>query len=128
MTKIKVKVDKTVNGYSAHAEKYAAFTTGDTVAELTSNMVEALNLYFEAEGKGKVIDHGDLSFELQLTSVFEVFPVINMKALANRLDMNNTLLSQYASGKKKPSARQTEKILQGINEVGRELAELNLIS
>jgi transcriptional regulator with XRE-family HTH domain len=64
---------------------------------------------------------------MELTSVFAVYPVLNMKALANRLNMNHTLLSQYATGKKKPSQRQVAKILEGINTVGRELAELNLL-
>lgn len=125
MTKIKVKVESTETGYSAYAEKYAAFTTGSTVPELISNMVESLNFYFEE--KGKVVTARDLAFEMELTSVFTVYPVLNMKALANRLNMNHTLLSQYATGKKKPSQKQVAKILKGINAVGRELAELNLL-
>jgi predicted RNase H-like HicB family nuclease len=128
MTKIKVKVEKTTTGFSAYAEKYAAFTTGKTVAELIANMVESLNLYFEEAKNKKVVTPNDLLFEVDLTSVFEVFPVINMKALSRRLGMNYTLISQYASGKKKPSTKQTEKIVEGINEIGRELSELSLIS
>lgn len=127
MTKIKVKVEKTTTGFSAYADKYPAFTTGRTVEELIANMVESLNLYFEAEGKGKIIDQNDLRFELDLTSVFEVYPIINMKALARRLGMNYTLMAQYASGKKKPSPKQTEKIVEGIHEIGRELSELQLV-
>lgn len=67
-------------------------------------------------------------FEVDLTSVFEVFPVINVKALSGRLGMNYTLISQYATGKKKPSAKQAEKIMEGIHEIGRELSELTLIA
>jgi transcriptional regulator with XRE-family HTH domain len=91
-------------------------------------MVESLNLYFEEAKNKKVVTPNDLLFEVDLTSVFEVFPVINMKALSRRLGMNYTLISQYASGKKKPSTKQTEKIVEGINEIGRELSELSLIS
>jgi REP element-mobilizing transposase RayT len=40
---------------------------------------------------------------------------------------NENRLSQYATGKKKPSPKQTEKILEGIHEVGRELTEINLV-
>jgi hypothetical protein len=40
--------------------------------------------------------------------------------------MNETLLSQYVQGRKKPSQKQTNKILQGIQQVGRELSNLNL--
>ena len=128
MAKIKVKVEKTTTGFSAYAERYSAFTTGRTVAELVTNMVESLNLYFEEAGAKKVVTPNDLLFEVDLTSVFEVFPVINVKALSGRLGMNYTLISQYASGKKKPSAKQAEKILKGIHEIGRELSELTLIA
>ena len=40
--------------------------------------------------------------------------------------MNATLLSQYVSGTKTPSKKQTEKILSGIHQIGRELADINL--
>lgn len=128
MTKIKVKVEKTRTGFSAYAAKYAAFTTGRSVAELTANMVESLNLYFEEAKVRKKVTESDLHFEVDLTSIFEVFPIINVKALSNRLGMNYTLISQYATGKKKPSAKQTEKIMEGIHEIGRELSELTLIA
>ena len=128
MTKIKVRVEKTRTGFSAYAEKYSAFTTGKTVQDLVSNMVESLNLYFEEAGSKKEVTAGDILFEVDLTSVFEVFPVINVKALSDRLGMNYTLISQYATGKKKPSPKQTEKIMEGIHEIGRELSELMLIA
>jgi len=127
MAKITVKVEKTTTGFSAYADKYSAFTTGRTVEELVANMVESLNLYFEAEGKGRVIAQNDLRFELELASIFDVYPIINMKALSNRLGMNYTLLAQYASGKKKPSPKQAEKIIEGIHAIGRELTELQLV-
>ena len=128
MAKIKVRFEKTMTGFSAYAEKYSAFTTGKTVAELMTNMVESLNLYFEEAGIKKVITPNDLLFEVDLTSVFEVFSVINVRALSGHLGMNYTLIAQYATGKKKPSPKQTEKIMQGIHEIGRQLSELNLIA
>jgi hypothetical protein len=41
--------------------------------------------------------------------------------------MNESLLSQYVQGRKRPSEKQTDKILQGINQIGKELSEINLI-
>jgi hypothetical protein len=40
--------------------------------------------------------------------------------------MNPTLLSHYVQGRKKPSATQTEKILKGIREIGKELSDLSI--
>ena len=128
MKKIRVKVEKTPTGFSAYAEKYPAFTTGATVAELIANMVKSINLYFEESGDEKVVTPNDLQFIVEVTSVFEAYPIINVKALARRIGMNYTLLSQYATGKKKPSPKQAGKIVDGIHEVGRELSELNLIA
>ena len=128
MAKIKVKVEKTRTGFSAYAEKYAAFTTGKSVQELTANMVEALNLLFEAEQKERIVTKHDVSFEMELANIFEVYTVINMKALSSRVGMNYSLLSQYATGKKKPSPKQSAKIINGIHEIGRELVELTLVS
>ncbi len=126
MKKIIVKVEKTTTGFSAYAEKYPAFTTGRNSAELIGNMVDSINTYFEAENVKRKITPRDLSFEVQISSVFEVFP-INVKALSKRIGMNYSLLSQYANGKKSPSQKQTEKIVTGIHEIGRELTEINLV-
>src|ERR1700741_4920076 len=109
MKKIIIKVEKTNTGFSAYAQKYAAFTTGENSAELTTNMVDALNTYFGASGIKKAVTASDLSFEVQMQSVFEVFP-INIKALSRRIGMNYTLLSQYANGKKSPSPKQVDRI------------------
>lgn len=125
MTKIKVKVERTATGYSAYAEKFAAFTTGRTAQDLTKNMVEAINLYYEASGVEKVVKAKDIQFEVEMSSVFDIFPVLKVKPLAERVGMNYTLLNQYATGKKKPSPKQRERILKAIHQVGLELSELH---
>ena len=53
--------------------------------------------------------------------------MINAKFLAEKIGMNATLLSQYVSGTKKPSPKQTEKILSGIHQIGQEPLEINLL-
>ena len=126
MKKVLIKVEKTETGFSAYSKKYPAFTTSQNAPDLITNMVDSLNGYFEAENLKKRVSPSDLSFEMDLTSVFDVFP-INVKALSRRIGMNYTLLSQYATGRKKPSRNQTHKILNGIHEVGRELTEVKLM-
>lgn len=128
MTKIKINVEKTETGFSGYAKKNAAFTTGRSVEELYANMVDSLNLLFDAEGRSRKVSARDLTFEMELTNIFEVYPVINMRALSKRLGMNYTLLSQYAKGKRRPSAKQSERIIESIHEIGRELTELNLVN
>ena len=124
--KIVAIIEKTNTGFSAFAVDYPAFTTGKTISELSKNIVEALNLYFEDDEIH--ITAKNVNFEIDLKQFFQHYRVINSKFLAERIGMNPALLSQYVQGRKKPSDQQTEKILNGIHEIGRELSELSLVT
>lgn len=125
MKKIEMIVERTRSGYSAYAKKYSVATTGKNLNELKENIVEALNLYFEE--KGRRITAADIKVILDLPQFFEFYRVINAKALSERIGMNQSLLAQYISGKKKPSAAQTERIFKGVRQLGKELSELDLV-
>ncbi len=123
--KIKIIIEKTETGFSAYSEEYPIFTTGKSITELQNNSVEATQMYFEEQTKKITIDN--IKFEFDFKQFFQYYNVINAKILAKRIGMNATLLSQYVSGRKKPSETQTEKILLGIHQIGQELSEMNLI-
>ena len=123
--KVKMIVEKTDTGFSAYSQDQAIYTTGRTISELIENAYEAANLYFE-DDKIK-ITHENLKFEIDFKQFFQYYKVINSKVLADKIGMNPTLLSQYVQGHKKPSDAQTEKILAGIHQIGKELIEINLI-
>ena len=60
--KIEMIVERTKTGYSAYSAKHPVFTVGKTLQELKTNMLEALNLHFEAKGKIFTrVEHRDLS-------------------------------------------------------------------
>ena len=61
---IKMIVEKTTTGFSAYSEKLPVHTEGTSLDELKSNMIEALNLYFQNESK--VISEEDLSVQFIL--------------------------------------------------------------
>ena len=123
--KIKMIVEKTDTGFSAYSEDYPIFTTGKTIPELINNAYEAAQLFFEEENLE--ISHENIKFEIDFKQFFQYYKVLNSKFLAEKIGMNPTLLSQYIQGRKKPSEKQTEKILAGIQQIGRELSEMNLI-
>ena len=118
-------VEKTKTGYSAYAEKYPVYTVGNSLEELKTNILEALNLYFEKQGK--TIAENELKISLDLPQFFEFYKVINAKALSERIGMNQGLLAQYIKGIKKPSPMQTQRILKGVQQVGKELAAIRFI-
>jgi len=124
--KIKLTVEKTDTGFSAFSEVYPVFTTGKTFTELLKNAVEAINLYL-TDQDSQVVEK-NIEFEIDLQQFFQYYRVINSKFLAQRIGMNESLLSQYVQGRKKPSPKQTNKILQGVQQVGRELSNLNLFT
>jgi len=125
MKKINLIVEKTSTGFSAYAEDLPVFTTGKSMTELKANILEATNLYQKEIG-GNAISLDDINITLDLPQFFEYFKVINAKALSERVGMNQSLLAQYVGGQKKPSAKQVDKILTGIRELGRELTELQI--
>ena len=130
MKKLKKKflfiVEKTDTGFSIYSADLPVFTTAKNSAEIYSNILEALNLYLEDQGK--VAEASNIKLQLDLQQFFQHYRVINAKYLAQRIGMNETLLSQYVQGHKNPSEKQSYRILQGIHEIGRELSEINLIN
>ncbi len=125
--KIKVTITKEDKGYSAIALTKSKFisTEAENFSELLPNILEAINLSFE--DLYIVFSKEEIQFSYDLQSFFEYYKVINAKALSERIGMNQSLLAQYISGIKKPSQTQTNKIMMGIQQVGKELSELQLI-
>ncbi|HEX8506341.1 MAG TPA: hypothetical protein VF630_13315 [Hymenobacter sp.] len=123
MKPIEFIVERTPTGYSAYATDQDVYSVGSTLAELKANLVEALNLHHA--GAGHAYTEADLKVVLDLAQFFAFYKVINAAALAARIGMPQSLLAQYINGSKKPSAKQTNRILAGVRSVGRELADMH---
>jgi len=121
---IKMTVIKEDSGFSANTTVGQHFiaTDGNDIEELIKNVLEAINLTFEEKGMVYTID--EIVLKPDLPSFFEFYKVINAKALSKRIGMNQSLLAQYINGNKKPSPTQTQRILKGVQQVGKELAAI----
>ncbi|RAJ87868.1 helix-turn-helix protein [Chitinophaga dinghuensis] len=129
MKRIVFVVEKTGTGYSAFAknfEKYPIGTTGKNMRDLRKNILDATHLFQDAHHL-KHAKEDDIIISLDLHQFFEYYKIINATALAERIGMSQSLLSQYANGIKSPSEKQTNKILQGIRELGKEFTQLELV-
>jgi hypothetical protein len=125
--KLHVTILKENVGYSAtivSKNKFIA-SEADTLNLLLSNLIEAINLTFEEYGFTYQLN--ELKFTYDLESFFEFYSVINAKALSERIGMNQSLLAQYIKGTKKPSDAQIRRILSGVQQIGKELAEVQLL-
>lgn len=119
-------VEKTETGFSAFSEESPIYTTGKNITDLQKNIVEAMQL---ANDETTVdISSENIELEIDIKQLFKFYRVINSKFLAERIGMNPTLLSQYVIGIKKPSRKQTDRILTGIHEIGKELSEIKLVN
>lgn len=124
---IHITVIKEDTGYSASASIEDNFiaTEGETFEALKNNILEAVNFTFE--DKGFTYNAEEIKFSYDLESFFAFYKVINVKALSVRIGMNQSLLSQYIKGVKKPSPTQTKRILNGVQQIGRELSEVRFL-
>lgn len=128
MKKIVFIVEKSGTGYSAYAEedRYPVGTTGRNMAELRKNILDAMNTWTEYKGL-KEVGEKDVIVRLDLAQFFEYYKVINASALAERIGISQSLLSQYANRIKVPSEKQVNRILTGIKELGKEFIHLELV-
>jgi thymidine kinase len=125
--KIKIIVTKEDTGYSASTLVNTNFiaTEAESFEELKTTILEAVNFSFEEKGFVYAID--EIQFEYDLESFFDFYKVINAKALSDRIGMNQSLLAQYIKGIKKPSIPQRKRILEGVQQIGKELSEVRFL-
>lgn len=64
MQKIVMNVEKTATGFSAYAQDFDVATTAPDWSTLITNMLEALNLYFENEGFTILLEDLDINMEV----------------------------------------------------------------
>ncbi len=125
--KIELTIIKEDSGYSAIGqwENRGLATSGDNWEHLQKMIGEMVNLVFEDLGYTYTLDEIKMKYDLE--SFFDFYKIINAKALSERIGMNQSLLAQYIKGIKKPSTMQTQRILNGVQQIGRELAEVRFI-
>jgi predicted RNase H-like HicB family nuclease len=110
MNKITAIVEKTDTGYSAYLPEVPGIATAaDTFSELRENVKEAINLHVETANEYKEEIPDILKAEYVVDFKFDIQPfmewmskVMSQRGLSEISNMNESLISQYASGKKKP--------------------------
>ena len=116
-------IEKVEGGYTGYAKDFSILTEGDTIKEVYANAREALAEQCEETGENPA--DFDVVFHYDIPTFFEVYPVVNVSALGKLVGMNNSLISQYISGKKIPGPKQRLRIESGIHRLGHELARLS---
>jgi predicted RNase H-like HicB family nuclease len=105
-------------------------TVGNSVEEVTANLRELIADFLAHEGQefpdwqSVSINDIEFNFEYDLTALFEVFQSIKIGAVADLSGINQSLMRQYATGKKRPSQRQAKKIEDAIHLLGQRLSQV----
>jgi hypothetical protein len=123
--KVEFLVSRVSHGYSAYAQTEGILTESESIAELKTRMVEAVNLQYQDQEHTYTL--ADLKVTFDLGHLFDYFKMINRAEFAVRIGMPAELLELIASDRKKPNAREYAKIMNGLRDLGRELAGLELL-
>ena len=129
MKEAKVIAEKTNTGYSAYLPDVpGVISVGVTFNELRENVAEAVDLYLETckefgdpisealTGKYKLVFKFDTETFLEWLS-----GVMSQKGLSEIANINESLISQYAHGVKKPGPKQLKRIETALHKFADDL-------
>ena len=135
MNKAIVILEKTNDeGYSAYLPDLpGCISTGNSLSGIKGSIQDAVQFHIEGmkEERLEVPEtfqcEYELSFKMDIASLFDWFSgVLTKSGLSRITGMNQSLISQYAMGIKKPSSKQTRKIESALHRLGQELLEIEL--
>ena len=118
-----VIVEKTGTGYSGYLPDVPGIAVAaDTFGELRERTVEAIALYVETSREfGEAVpevltENYDLYFRFDIQAFMQwMSKTMSQRGLSEIADMNESLISQYASGIKKPGSKQLKRIEKAIH-------------
>lgn len=101
--------------------------SGTTLSELKKNLTSAYRDSYDLaveleEDYIKYLDKNPLFiYKLDLQNIFALLPEIKISSIAEKANINSSLLRQYKTGKAEASEKQAKKILNAIHQLGEEL-------
>ncbi len=105
---------------------------GKTIDALMENVKESIKDYLDHEGKNDKkwnrINLDKIVFDLHydVEAFFEEFDYLKITSIARKAGINESLLRQYATGSKYPSADQVKKIETSIHELAGKLQQASI--
>lgn len=133
-TKIDLIIEWSENYYWGRVEnkKFMPTGQGKTIDALIINVMDSISDHIKHEGKHdkywSTLNLKEIEFELKydLQAFFAEFEVVKINSIARLAGINESLLRQYVTGSKYPSAEQVSKIGLAIKEVAKKLEKVAL--
>ena len=135
MKSLQVIIEKSDEGLFGRIEgrkSYLPVTFGKSKKEVIQNLKDLIKDYQKHEKKGDSfwlnLDTENIEFEIlyDLQSFFIEHDFLNTSAIARHANMNESLVRQYASGKKHPSSEQARKLENVIRNLAKDLTNVSL--
>lgn len=92
-----------------------------TVEKLQAKMQQLLRDFCDLDSESYIFE-----VEYDLTAFFEQFDYLKITKIAELAGLNGSLVRQYATGKKFPSAQQAEKIENTIRQLATQLSKVHI--
>lgn len=134
MEKVQVIIEKSSTGYSAYIpELPGCVSTGSSLDKVKDNISEAISFHLDGMRQDNLsipyLFSGN--YTLQFSYDVETFlnhydQIFTRRALSRITGINESLLSQYASGLKHPRKAQAKRIEKGLHELANELLQISL--
>ncbi len=130
-----VILEKTSDGgYSSYLPTLpGCIATSDSIHQVKEQIKEAVDFHIEGMIQESLtvpeafMGEFELAYKMDIASLFDWFSGVLTKSGISRLTgMNQSLISQYASGIKVPSTKQSKKIEDALHGLGKELMDIEL--
>ncbi len=132
MKKIKIIIEKSSDSYGAYSPNVEGiYGVGDTVQECKQSVLDCIDTileYFDEEQIPKALK-GEYTLEYQFDteSLLQYFKgILSNPAIERLTGINQKLVHQYATGLKKPSQKQKERLQQGLRAFADEIYAISL--
>lgn len=133
MNVLTVVVEKTGTGYSGFLPDVPGIAVvADSFGELREQIVEAIALYVETSREyGEAVpevltENYEINFRFDIQAFMQwMSRTMSQRGLSEIADMNESLISQYASGIKKPGAKQLKRIEKAIHRFADDLQAIS---
>ena len=129
MSQLIAVVEKTKEGFGAYLENIegvAVTALAPNLSELRLEIREALDFCIEDEPHLAHLAEQEIELRLEVSQIFEFYATLNLSAFAKFIGMNRSLLNQYATGIKRPSEKQSLRILEGIHRLGKDYQAISI--
>lgn len=116
-------IEKTNGGYTSYSEELGILSDGKTIKQTQANSREGVKEQCEITGENP--DDFNIVFRYDVAAAFDALKP-NVTTLAARSGINGSLISQYASGKKKPALKQKQRIEAALHDYARDILSVHI--